>query len=333
MTHSNPPPEVSYDFAGGVEDDGSPALLAVKRWRDGDAEREQRVTIASYGSAAELDLDSRELHTLLQTDGVEAAMNLAESMAVASGCLHDGREDARLFTEGPPDPFTTHAERERVGEAFIREYGERDTEELPAVLSARAFPLDEGDMAQPAPGSWDELVAQQRAAVEPEPERHYWQMHYRPVETPEGKPLGTALFVTEFPGLPPDFDDHLDEFGMDDTVYPTEARTLEMAHFASEAEAAKFDAEFRGYLVPGLLDGPELAPEVAKLEGLSGEWQSMNDDGIAAYMRGERTIVREVDDWHLHNPNAEREAQAWHECESPDECAPNLDESGPPLEF
>ncbi len=71
-------------------------VLPGGRWRDGDAEREQRVTIASYGSAAELDADSRELHTLLQTDGVEAAMNLAESIAVASGCLHDGREDARL---------------------------------------------------------------------------------------------------------------------------------------------------------------------------------------------------------------------------------------------
>jgi hypothetical protein len=41
-----------------------------------------------------------------------------------------------------------------------------------------------------------------------------------------------------------------------------------MAHFASEQNANKFDAEFRSCLVPGLLDGPELAPEVAKLEGL-----------------------------------------------------------------
>ncbi len=63
--------------------------------------------------------------------------------------------------------------------------------------------------------------------------------------------------------------------------------------------------------MPGLLDGPELAPEVAKLEGLSGEWQHMDDDGIAAYMRGERTVVREVGDWHPHDPNAEREAEAY----------------------
>ena len=72
---------------------------------------------------------------------------------------------------------------------------------------------------------------------------------------------------------------------------------------------AKFDAEFRGYLVPGVMDGPELAPEVAKLEGLSGEWEDMDYRGIVDYMSGNRTIVREADDWHLHNPNAEREAQ------------------------
>ena len=135
------------------------------------------------------------------------------------------------------------------------------------------------------------------------------QMHYRPVETPEGEPLGTALFVTEFPQLPPDFDDYIDENGMDDTVYPTEARTLEMAHFANEADATKFDAEFRGYLVPGVLDAPELAPEVAKLEGLSGEWRDMDYSEIVEYMSGSRTVVREADSWHLHEPNAERETQ------------------------
>jgi len=133
-------------------------------------------------------------------------------------------------------------------------------------------------------------------------------MHYRPVETPDGEKLGTALFVTEFPQLPPDFDDYIDENGMDDTVYPTEARTLEMAHFANENDAAKFDAEFKVYLVPGLLDGPELAPEVAKLEGLSGEWEAMDYSEIVDTMSGNRTVVCEADDWHLHNPNAERGA-------------------------
>jgi hypothetical protein len=488
---------VHYEFAGGVEDDGSPALQAVKSWREGGVDREQRLTIASYGMAAALDVDLRELDEVRDGFGLQTAMNLAESMAVASGTLHDGREDARLFTKGPPDPFTTNAERERSVEVFIENAGELDTEELPAVQPApssiyaewaadaqrqreanaslkgaawfeamfaanpeiellqpiedtvnyavvvtdtdpwttelvvekfwresngfagvdsltidtydsddegerevaqaaraaliniheesgleslmhraelgamanghldgdradtrlfrdgppdrfetlayrlegeinpywntsgerieippdetqelpavtleRVSLLDEADMAQPAPGSWDELLAAQ-SDEEPAREAHYWQMHYRPVETPNGEPLGMALFVTEFPQLPPDFDDYIDEFGMDDTVYPTEARTVEMAHFANEDDAKKFDGEFRGYLVMGLLDGPELAPEVAKLEGLSGEWQNMNYDDIVGHMSGRRTVVREESDWHLHNPNAEREAEAY----------------------
>jgi hypothetical protein len=134
-------------------------------------------------------------------------------------------------------------------------------------------------------------------------------MHYRPVETSDGEPLGTALFVTEFPQLPPDFDDYIEANGMDDSIYPTEARTLEMAHFANEDDARKFETEFRSYLVPGLLDGPELAPEVAKLEGLSGEWEDMDYGEIVDFMSGNRTIIRAESEWRLHNPNAERESQ------------------------
>ena len=80
---------------------------------------------------------------------------------------------------------------------------------------------------------------------------------------------------------------------------------------------AKFEAEFRGYLVPGVMDGPELAPEVAKLEGLSGEWEDMDYRSIVDYMSGNRTIVREEGDWHLHNPNAEREAMDEFENQQP----------------
>jgi len=47
---------------------------------------------------------------------------------------------------------------------------------------------------------------------------------------------------------------------------------------------------------------------VAKLEGLSGEWEDMDYDGIVDYMSGSRTVVREESEWRLHNPNVEREA-------------------------
>jgi hypothetical protein len=245
--------------------------------------------------------------------GLEAMIHQAELGAMENGHLDGDRADTRLFRNGPPDRFETLAHRvEGTPNPYWNTSGERiesppdETQELPAIPPERVYLLDEADLAQPAPDSWDELIAAQ--TDEPEaPERHYWQMHYRPVETTHGEPLGTALFVTEFPQLPPDFDDYIDKWGMDDSIYPTEARTVEVAHFANEADAAKFDAEFRGYLVPGLLDGPELAPEVAILEGLSGDWEDMDYRSIVDYMSGKRTIVREESEWHLHNPNAERE--------------------------
>lgn len=456
---------VDYRFETGIEDDGSPVIEAVKAWREGNEDREAEMTIANYGMRPELEVDLRELNDRREHEDLQAAMNLAEGMAVASGMLHDGRDDSRLFIDGPPDPFTTNRARERAESAFIREDGVRYTQPLTPVLVApevavagfedqfansayrllepvdptvnysfevtaadpwtleltadkwwlendgqvghegqtlKTYSLEsfewereterevaaidvdnlhrtyqgeglEAAMRQaegiavsnheldphradgrlftegppdrfttalevqlmgredthieatvrditndetqelpavsaPVPDSWEESVVPQSDDA-PQPERHYWQMHYRPVETPDGEKLGTALFVTEFPQLSPDSDDYIDQNGMDDTVYPTEARTLEMAHFADVQDAARFDTEFRSYLVPGLLDGPELALEVARLEGLSGEWEEMNYQGIVDYMRGSRTVVREVENWHLHIPNAEREAQ------------------------
>lgn len=152
---------------------------------------------------------------------------------------------------------------------------------------------------------------------DPEPPAHYWQMQHRPAQTPDGQPLGVALFVTEFPDLPPDFDAHVERDGMDDRLYPSRARTLEMAHFADAREARRFEAEFRQYLIPGVMDGPELAPEVAKLEGLSGAWQDLTEREMIDSMEPNRAVVREPHDWRPHNPNAEREAR--NACENPAE--------------
>jgi hypothetical protein len=314
---------VNYAVVVTDTDPWTTELVVEKFWREpGGFVGSDSLTIDTYNSDDEVqrDVAQAERATLLgihEERGLEAMMHQAELGAMANGHLDGDRADTRLFRDGPPDRFETLAHRvEGTPNPYWNTSGERietppdETQELPAVTSERVSLLDEEDMAQPAPGSWDELLAAQ-SDEEPAREAHYWQMHYRPVETPEGEPLGTALFVTEFPQLPPDFDEYIDEFGMDDSVYPTEARTVEMAHFTSEADAAKFDVEFRGYLVPGLLDGPELAPEVAKLEGLSGEWQDMDYDDIVGYMSGRRAVVRAESEWRLHNPNAEREAEKY----------------------
>ena len=337
-------PTVNYSFEVVAADPWTLELSAGKWWIgddgriDNQAQTLKTYSMESYEWERETEreiaaMDREDLHRTYQESGLEAAMRQAEALAVANDELDPNRDDGRLFRQGPPDRFTTLREAELAGlngvpiAENVRDITDDDTTELPAVST-------------PEPESWDALIAAQ-ANEEPEPERHYWQMHYRPVETPEGERLGTALFVTEFPQLPPDFDKYIDENGMDDSIYPTEARTVEMAHFANDDDARKFETEFRSYLVPGLLDGPELAPEVAKLEGLSGEWEAMNYDQIVDYMSGNRTVVREENDWHLHNPNAEREAQELqtsvlpeaHGHESLDDPTAKADEVSPPLEL
>ena len=311
-------PTVNYSFEVMPADPWTLELTADKWWLEADGQMGhagqtlKTYSLESYEWEREIEreiaaLDRENLQRTYQEEGLEVAMQRAEELAVANGELNADRADGRMFTDGPSDRFTTAREAELTGleeapvGALHRDITNDETTEMPGVRAPNAD--------APEPGSWDELVAQQRDRVEPESDPHYWQMHYRPVETPEGEPLGTALFVTEFPQLPPNFDDYIEANGMDDSVYPTEARTLEMAHFANANDARKFETEFRSYLVPGLLDGPELAPEVAKLEGLSGEWEDMDYRGIVDYMSSDRTIVREADTWHLHNPNVEQEVR------------------------
>ncbi|MBK8138291.1 MAG: hypothetical protein IPK52_21170 [Chloroflexi bacterium] len=227
-------------------------------------------------------MDREDLERTHREEGLEASMREAEAMAVANGELDMNRQDGRLFYEGPSDRFTTLREVELAGREHEAMVPDRD--------------------------EWQELLDRANND-QPEPEPHFWLLHHRPVETPDGKPLGTALVMVEFPQLTPDFGAYLEEHGMDDSVYPTAARRLEVAHFANEDASRKFEAEFRSYLVPGVIDGPELAPEVAKLEGLPGTWDEMGYWDIVRHMSGAHALVKAAPGWHLHRPEAEREVR------------------------
>ncbi len=167
---------------------------------------------------------------------------------------------------------------------IIRDITNDETRELPAV-------------SNPEPGSWDELVALNQGKLEEPltaPEAVAWHLETEPLTTPEGDMMGYALYCTRFPDSAdpvPDFDT------------PQRAERLEMAHFASEEQAQRFEKEFRSYLVPGLIDGPELAEEVAKLEGMTGAWEVINSHDIADERLSNRTSVREGNN--LPEPNFE----------------------------
>ncbi len=330
-------PVVNYSFEVMAVDPWTEELTASKWWlgEKGQVEHEG-VTLATYSvdwPEFEKDLehehaliDRDTLHRTHQEEGLEAAMQRAEGIGLIYGELDPNRADGRLFHDGPTDRFTTRREAELSISSV-------QPEQATAVA-----PLAESQVP-PEPGSWDELF-QLPDLNEPPIDHHYWQLWVRPVETPEGTALGHALFCTEFPELPPNFDEYLDEFGMDDSIYPSYARTVEIADFRTEAEAKNFSDEFRQHLIPNLLDGPELAPDVAKLEGLPGKWAAINYDDIVRYMSDHDAVIREQSDWHVHRPYSELDAEWFPEMDemngtsSPEvDGRESIDTSIPPLEL
>lgn len=118
--------------------------------------------------------------------GLEDMMHQAELAAMESHWLDGNRADTRLFRQGPPDRFETLAERLRD--------------------EPNPYWNTDGDRPEtPAPGSWDELVAHE--AEKPVDEIHqtpfdrHWDIYNRPVETPDGAPLGHALYLTYYPDI------------------------------------------------------------------------------------------------------------------------------------
>ncbi len=63
------------------------ASEAVKTWMQGSERQFDTLTVGEYGTFDEVAIDERELEQLLDNDGLETAMNLAETMAVAGGIL------------------------------------------------------------------------------------------------------------------------------------------------------------------------------------------------------------------------------------------------------
>ncbi len=114
---------------------------------DGAERRFDTLTVGEYGTYDEAGVDEDELETVMDTKGVEAAMNLAERMAAADGYLDPTRDDPRIFFEddAPPDMFMTNRQRElnipsyglgavaANGEAFldvVKTWGEDSYERL-----------------------------------------------------------------------------------------------------------------------------------------------------------------------------------------------------------
>ncbi|MBK8138290.1 MAG: hypothetical protein IPK52_21165 [Chloroflexi bacterium] len=72
---------VTFSFGTGVNDEGSPALQAIKLWQEDGADREARRTIDVFGMSDEAEIIARELNNMLRKDGLNETMRLAEDIA------------------------------------------------------------------------------------------------------------------------------------------------------------------------------------------------------------------------------------------------------------
>ena len=249
-------------------------LAVEKYWKEpGGYVGVESLTLHTYDPETGREQAEQEREALLEVYDqrrLEGMMHKAELTAMQNDWLDGDRADPRLFTQGPPDRFETLAQQL---EGEINPYWNTDGEQI-----------DE-------PG----------AAVE----NPYWRMETLPVNDPDGEPLGHALQMVVYPNIEHD----PERVGTPVMAEDEPFRLLEMAHFETTEAADKFGREFNGYLMPGLLEGPELAEEVARLEGLPVEWKTLEGDDLKAYQNAELTLTRDPADWHPYNPNAERDAR------------------------
>ncbi len=269
---------VNYAVVVQETDPWTRELMVEKYWQEpGGYLGMQSVTLDTWDSDDEKGREQAEQarEALLEVHdgrGLEAMMHKAELTAVENDWLDGDRADPRLFTQGPPDRFETLAQRL---EGEINPYWNTDGEKI----------------EDPAP--------------QPEVENPYWRLDPIPVNDPDGEPLGHALHMVVYPGVERD----PDAIGSPAMAEDEPFRLLEMAHFETPEAVDRFGKDFNGYLIPGLLDGPELAVEVARLEGLPAEWKTLEGDDLKAYQNAELTLTRDPADWHPYNPNAERDAR------------------------
>ena len=267
---------VNYAVVVQGADPWTEELAVEKYWKEpGGSLGIQSVTLNTYDSDDEDGHEQAqqardELLEVYDNRGLEAMMHKAELVGMENGWLDGNRADPRLFTQGPPDRFETLAQQL---EGEINPY-----------WNTAGEPIEE---------------------AQPEVENPYWRLDTLPVNDLSGQPLGHALQMVVYPGIEHDPDSvNIPLISQDEPF-----KLLEMAHFETTAAAEKFGMEFKSYLMPGVLDGPELAEEVARLEGLPVDWKTLDGNDLKAYQNDGLTLTRDLSDWHPYNPNAEHDAR------------------------
>lgn len=267
---------VNYALVLQAADPWSEELAVEKYWKEpGGYLGLQSITLNTYDpddaqQRQQAEQTRADLLAVYDERGLEALMHKAELTGMQQGWLDGNRPDPRLFTQGPVDRFETLTQRL---EGEINPYWNTQGETLEAPVAV------------------------------PEVTTPYWRLNSLPVNNPDGEALGYALHMLVYPTLE-DNPEHPPLIPENKSV-----RMLEMAHFETPAAADRFSQEFSGYLLPGVLEGPELAVEVARLEGLPVEWKTLTGEDLQAYQDQALPLIRQPDEWHPYNPQAERVAR------------------------
>ena len=136
-----------------------------------------------------------------------------------------------------------------------------------------------------------------------------WHLVVLPVTTPNGESLGYALAIATR---------HVADNPASQITNVAHRRNeliqlLSVAHFETRNTAEHFAGIFTTALVPGLLDGPVLAQDIAGIEGLPVVWKHLVGSERRAYANAELILTCDRADWHPHNPHAERDARIAYE--------------------
>lgn len=305
-----PPEQDGYGAAYRVE------LVRRSTGADG-LDHQQRLPLAEYPAAGSAEEHQREAEAAIERDGIDALGS--DAQRVAQLPYQDGQYLAVVFpTDGSAGDgaklHLLHLNGAQVSTALV---ANGSTVEMDALcdrldqvwaLGGNGRLLDEAQheaavRGHLAPG--DALFAPDTAAPAVEVESPLWRFDTLPVNDPAGQPLGHALHMVVYPTLAHD----PDGVGIPAAAGDRPVQMIEMAHFPTEKQAQAFIADFTGYLIPGVVEGPDLAVEVARLEGLPGQWQTVQGDELRAYQNDQLSLVRGPADWHPYNPHAERDAR------------------------
>jgi|GEM_PF-2547999 len=98
---------IDYTYDVVAQPQGTYELQSIKTWETEAGPGMQEIALGEYDRPSDARAEGEALRQIRDNVGLEAEMREVEKIAVENGELRADRVDPRLFTGGPPDPFTT----------------------------------------------------------------------------------------------------------------------------------------------------------------------------------------------------------------------------------